>query len=91
MLASLLTQLLGKVAEAKLMHAKACNLPMCTCCSQLCMWFVVALAASHVFLYSCVVSIGVDTDTFEARWVCSFLHEQNSLMTPPDNTTSFSA
>ena len=27
MLASLLTQLLGKVAEAKLMHAKACNLP----------------------------------------------------------------
>ena len=28
MLASLLTQLLGKVAEAKLMHAKAYNLPM---------------------------------------------------------------
>jgi hypothetical protein len=34
MLASLLTQLLGKVAEAKLMHAKACNLPMCKCFSQ---------------------------------------------------------
>ena len=28
MLASLLTQLLGKVAEAMLMHAKACNLPV---------------------------------------------------------------
>ena len=56
------------------------------CC---CKCFVVALAASHVFLVYCVVSIGVDTDTFEARWVYSFLHEQNSLMTPPDNTTLF--
>ena len=92
MLASLLTQLLGKVAEAKLMHAKACNLPMWTCCSHLCrcgMCFVVALAASHVFLVYCVVSIGVDTDTSEARWVCSFLPEQDSLMTPPVNTTLF--
>ena len=74
MLASLLTQLLGKVAEAKLMHAKACNLPMCTCCSQLCrccMCFVVALAASHVFWFSCVVSIGVGIDTFEARCVAA--------------------
>ena len=52
-----------------------------------CMWFDVALAASHVFALSCVVSIGVDTDMFEARWVCSFLHEQSSLMTQPDNTT----
>ena len=38
-LASLLTQLLGKVAEAMLMHAKACNLPMlhviAACCSAL--------------------------------------------------------
>ena len=31
MLASLLTQLLGKGAEAMLMHAKACNLPLWQC------------------------------------------------------------
>ena len=51
MLTSLLTQLLGKVAEAMLKHAKACNLPLCTCFSQLCwcMCFGGALADSLGF------------------------------------------
>ena len=90
MLATLLTQLLGKVAEAKLMHAKACNLPVCMCFSQFCwcMCFVIALAASLVFWFSFVMPFGEDTDTLEARWVCSYLHEQHSFMTPtPRNTT----
>ena len=43
MLASLLTQLLGKVAEAMLKHAKACNFPYnsfwlcCALCFFLCL------------------------------------------------------
>ena len=51
MLTSLLTQLLGKVAEAMLTHAKACNLPLCMCFSQLCwcMCFGGALADSLGF------------------------------------------
>ena len=36
MLATLLTQLLGKVAEAMLMHAKTCNLPWWLSSSQVC-------------------------------------------------------
>jgi len=41
MLTSLLTQLLGKVAEAMLMHAKACNLPVFACglCCALCIFW----------------------------------------------------
>ena len=51
MLTSLLTQLPGKVAEAMLTHAKACNLPLCMCFSQLCwcMCFGGALADSLGF------------------------------------------
>ena len=51
MLTSLLTQLLGKVAEAMSTHAKACNPPLCKCFGHLrwCMCFGGALADSLGF------------------------------------------
>ena len=64
-LASLLTQLLGKVAEAMLMHAKACNLPVFTC--GLC----------SVYL---LVPGGADTLDAK-WCAAIYLHEQLSMMT----------
>ena len=66
-LASLLTQLLGKAAEAMLMHAKACNLPVlhvsAASCSALYKEALGSLlvnsCAELAALVLCIVSSGV--------------------------------
>ena len=66
MLASLLTQLLGKVAEAVSKHAKACSFPISLfrlCCALCfcCVWW-----SKHS----------------GSKWLRNHLHEQHELMAP---------
>ena len=67
MLTSLLTQLLGKVAEAMLTHAKACNLPLCMCFSQLC-WCMCFGLAEHLLIHLGLMWVSSLMSVGETRW-----------------------
>ena len=66
MLTSLLTQLLGKVAEAMLTHAKACNLPLRKFFSQLC--WCMCFGGEHWLIHLGLMWVSCLTSVGETRW-----------------------